>query len=541
MDLKLLIESECFSQNFPVKSGDFIRYCRERDVNIDDKILEYLEEKRLFFPIFRTEQYVNSTKHLGNLYSSNLVKEPRNEKFISWETFYTLNEKYNYKELSVISYYSKYQIFYLINILNMITIKLTLDKTKNDDTILIKAKQSKEKFLERFANKNDFNTFLFNYIQNKYLPKIRDSRYIVLTNIEWEQFERLTTLIDIKILKEKEISIDYLKRIRSNFALEGLSIDPLKNWYDLVKYISHEKREKLKGKALLAQDYYIVSDMLKRLIEDLTCEEQLETSLINDAMEGRGYIRVYGKKLNYKDIDILKRLVADYRIDPKPDLLLIVEGDSEEVAIPIILSAFDITLEQFRIEMYNIKGVDRNMDELIKYVVRPPIIKIDETVIVSPNRTKIYGLFDNEGRFRSKKPEEIIETIMVDLLRSIPETIEETTIDILKKETIKIKLCDNSFEYDNFTDEELSSELNKYGKKYGYQFNITPDEVGGCRKINKNLDKFIREKTLYQTSLNKKEFGKLIGKFIADEIKSGKKDRAIIDILDDVIEFAKLS
>ena len=99
-----------------------------------------------------------------------------------------------------------------------------------------------------------------------------------------------------------------------------------------------------------------------------------------------------------------------------------------------------------------------------------------------------------------------------------------------------------SFEYANFSDEELSRELNKYGRNYDPQFKITANEINGCRAENTNLDKFIRDKPdTYLKGLNKREFGEQIGNFIAKEIKERtnrpENQRPIEEVLNQIIGF----
>jgi len=541
MNLKLLIESESFSQNFPLELKEFIKYCNDRDILINEKILEFLEEKKLFFPIFRTEQWtMHDTKMLKKLYSTDLLKEPRNEEFIPWEEFYKLNEKFKIKELSINSYYSKYQLFYLKRILNFITLKFTFNQLDEDKEIFTKNKKFREDNIDLLLNSNNSDLiFLLNYGQNKYLPLVKDSRYTVLTNIDIEELNQLNSLIDLSnIFKETPYSIDDLKNIRVRFAVDGLSIDPLENWYHLIKYVSHEKRANLKGKALLAIDYYAISDMLKLLIEDLTGEEQLETASILDSPRSSWQIRIYGKKINHKDIDVLQRLLTEYGINPNPDLFFIVEGYSEEAVIPIILNSYGFSLEEYRIELYNVKGVDKKIDELIKYKGTPITRKINDKYYISPYGTKIFGLFDREGRFAHKEPEEIIDKIMKNIFETLPTELKTKKIsDVLENEIFIIKFWDKCFEYDNLSNKELILLLKEYGMKYGHEFEISDNEMNVYRNRNENIERLFRSKT--GADLSKKEFGKLIGNYIVENIRNGKEDYPIINVMNEVIYFSK--
>ena len=69
--LKYYIETELYLQNSPMNMKKFIDFCKKRGIKIDDKKLEDLEEKKLFYPIFRvtniynqiSEQYVGSVQN----------------------------------------------------------------------------------------------------------------------------------------------------------------------------------------------------------------------------------------------------------------------------------------------------------------------------------------------------------------------------------------------------------------------------------------------------------------------------------------------
>lgn len=539
MNLKLLIDSESFSQNFPIKLSDFIIYCRDRDISVNEEILEYLEEKRLFFPIFRSERFIEDTKNLKKLYSEGLVKEPKNEVFIPWKNFYRFDENSGNEKIITFSFYSTYQIFHIIKILPVITLKFTLNQIKDNYDVFLRDKKFKEKNIDKLLTQSvdvEYQMIFFiNYIQNKYLPFVKDSQIIYFADIRLKELDQLMSVINKSKILEK-YSIETLKQIRREFALNGYNIDPLKKWFHLVKYIDYKKRKELNGTALLAQYYYLVSDMLNLLIEDLTGEKQ--SDIYSAAlMESSDWMsQLYGKKLNYKDIDTLKIILTDYRINPYPDLLLIVEGHTEEVAIPIILSATNETLEEYRIELYNIQGANKNFDELMKYIGTPTVRKIDGKYDVY-FRTRIFLIFDNEGRWKNKKSDTITKIIMNEILKRLPKEMNEETCNILAMDTIKIKVCDKCFEYDNLSNEELIFLLDKYSKKHNNEFKINKSELYEYRQGNINIGDLYSAKTGH--GLGKREFGELIGYFLADKIKNGEDDSYINDVLKEVILFSK--
>lgn len=556
-----MIFQEAFNQNFPLEVDRFIEYCNDRNLKVREENLEYLEKEGIFRPLMRVrDYYVNNTSELKELYQQGYVDDPCQRDFVPWEKFY--KEKDGDLQKFIHTYYHPYQIYFLKQILNIKLIFTSFSFPQKDDELLRNIREWEEflkKYLDILRNDSKQNKFveLLLFIQNKYLPFVKQpGRIMIIRNIcdSLNNNEKLNN-IEEKILP-KEIAkflgleVEDINKYREAVGGQGLSIDPLANWYDLVKYTDYDKRQKLKGNALLAQDFYLISDMLALFLEDLTDKKPLETGSLHDSMRGRGKERFYGKKLNYIDRDVLIRILRQYGINPRPRLVLIVEGYTEETALPIISNAMNIPLERFDIEIVNIRGIDKDLRELIIYHATPDVYQVDKKFHIHPERTKVFILLDREGNKRGwiKKfiddPDKEIEAMMRDVLNIIKKRSGKSNAkinEIFLKQTVKHKIWDKSFEYDNFDDDELSQELNKYGKRYNYQYDITLDEIRDCRSKHKNLDDFIREKTSNNTNLNKEKFGEQLANLVADEIirRSNKfeNQRPIEKVLEDIVRF----
>ncbi len=561
MNVKELILQEAFYQNFPLEVDNFIDYCKKRGLkNVDRKYLKYLEQKERLKPVMCVVgSVVSNTTDLKELYENNHVIDPSQNGFVPWKTFYGTRPEYPREVIR--TYYHPYQIYSLNSELEsrirpLIRFNLI---PQNDESVVNLRKTGKNmgnrpEIMRKDSKKDEKFVELLLFIQNKYLPLVKQLGYINITgdspnNLErWYDLKR--KIIPNEIVSALGLKVEEIKDYRGSIGVYGLSIDPLENWYDLIKYIKYAKRQKLKGAALLAQDFYIISDMLALLLEDLTGEKQLETGSISDTMQGRGKVQVYGKKLNYVDRDILIELLREYGINPRPRLVLIVEGYTEEIVFPIIANAMGIPLERYDIQIINIQGVDKDPRPLIIDYATPDVYPFDNKYNIHPERTKVFLNFDNEGNKGSwikkliEKPDEEIEKMMKDVLRNIKNKgvdISAKIEEMIKEHTVKYYIWDKSFEYDNITDDkELSSELNKYGEKHGYNFDVTSDEIKDCRAKNRNLDMFIGDKT--DTNLNKREFGEQLGNFIAKEIKErtnrSENQRKIEKVLDQIIRFA---
>ena len=519
MNVNELILQEAFYQNFPLEVDKFIEYCKKRGLNnVDRKYLEYLEQEERLKPIMRVVgSVVSNTTDLKELYENNHVIDPSQNGFVPWKTFYETRPEYPREVIR--TYYHPYQIYSLNSELEsrirpLIRFNLI---PQNDESVVNIRKAGKNRgnrpeIMRKNSKKDEKFVELLLFIQNKYLPIVKQPGHIIVTgdrrsptnNLYERWYDLQKRSIPKEIVSALGLETEEIEDYRGLIGGYGRSIDPLNDWYDLIKYITYGKRQKLKGKALLAQDFYLISDMLALLLEDLTGEKQLETGSLDDTMRGRGKAGVYDKELNYVDRDVLIKLLREYGINPRPRLVLIVEGDTEEVAFPIIANSMGIPLERYDIQIINIRGVDKHPRELIVHHSTPDIYQMDKEYYIHPEGTKVFLIFDKEGNKGSwiekfiKNPNKEIEGMMADVLRSIKQKkkdISAETDAIFHEHTVKYKIWDNSFEYDNFSDDELSRELNRYGEKYGHSLGVTTEEIKDCRERKRNLDKFIRDKT----------------------------------------------
>jgi hypothetical protein len=516
MKLKELIDEDSFWQYFPLDANDFIEYCKERGIRINEEYLESLEKDGILKPIMRTREYhVCNISDLKELYKDELVFDPLEVKFTPWEEFYRYNAQYEYWQKTIYTYYHPYQII-LLN-------KILFYKKISANTSLIKTELDKQ---DKFVR-------LLLFVQNKYLPIITGYTYVDPL-LDYDDIEE--NIKPKEMVKRLNITIEEIKNFRRNVAVDGDSFDPLSNWYAIVKYIKFDKRKKLKGKALFAQDYYIISDMLGYLLEDLTGEEQIETGSLSDTMKGEGKKRIYGKKLNYKDRDVLSKLLYDYGINPKPKTMLLVEGDTEEISLPIIFEAMNFDVHKYGVQIINLNGVDKQIREMLVQYLVPDIFNGH----VYPFRTKIFIIADNEGRGYMKRLandqnyeiDSIVESVFKLIRKKIKPNSEDIIKDFLKK-GIKIDRWKNNFEYDNFpNDEELSIEINKH---YNNTTNITKYDVEKLRNGKGDLKKFIEKKT--GKKFYKSTFGVQLSKKIAEEIKCGNYNREVFEKLNNIIMF----
>ncbi len=119
-------------------------------------------------------------------------------------------------------------------------------------------------------------------------------------------------------------------------------LDPLLPWKSLVRFIAYERRQDLKGKALLAQDFYEVAEMLTLFARDLGIAAPAAISLdwqydryplqpFNASGTRRNAtpweLQKYGREDLARPYAMLEYLTNEFELNPKPLAIIFTEGE----------------------------------------------------------------------------------------------------------------------------------------------------------------------------------------------------------------------
>jgi hypothetical protein len=561
LTIERLIEGELFIQCPLVSSGDFIKFCKERDIEVSEKDLELYEKLGIFYPIarikfpkFKTKiEYIdNRTKYrdLGILqegedwngetieeyghfwwsksiatefYREGLLWSPKDRPFTLWDNFYD-------KELlhrKIESYYSIFQIYplYMVKQMSFMNLSLSWWSTYNNETInklvaQIKniAKETVQTLSER-DNISDEIADVCQIISNCYFPKTQtDKRTINISypshyhEWSWEDYchkwDAKSELLKMGITEEK------IKKYQEIMYLRARSYDPLENWHDLVQFISLEKKKRLKGKALLAQTFYAMEMILRLFYKELTGEDLSVERGINYKWKER----VYGKGVPDSNTIFLEYLTNEFHLNPRPKLILIVEGKAEYEQIPRLAKEIGYLFDTLGIRVELLEGIGNFIGGRIERF-------IDHYHNL---QTFVYLILDNENNARQFKNK---------LLKQ-KSRYSNANRYITKDEYIFI--WDTCFEFDNFSDVEIAHALSSMSNGR----NFTEIEIAECRKeYGKQADTLsalFKSKT--DLALNKPLFaGRLVDNLTANlksEYNDGKPKRKLLAKLEEIINLA---
>jgi len=479
----------------------FIKFCSERDLSVNRERLIRLEKMGLFSPIFRVRSPDQDSLPFY------IPLREGNNWFIkkwAWDTTGILS---NYKvpdekDQTQEGYYSIFQIDHLNIVLQGMSLQVQLDGfldskhhgdinwQKNGDSWLQYARQRMESLRTHEYRRSV--ALLCQYISNRYYPQTQgDQRtiqvsqghsssgnWITVFAPDWEWRKEARNWDPQKVARLFNLTPDKLRH-----AYEGLSIsqaycDPLERWYQLTQFISVNQRKKLKGTALQAETLRSGAHMLRLLYKDLYGDElkhpnEITGTIINHIPElsVREDSRLY-----------LEFVVNRYGINPRPKVCLILEGQSEEAAVEKIFKRYFGTHQgNFGIEILVLGGVDVATGSKKEDRFRAIFRLID---YLHHHQTITFLVLDNENYAKRLKKE-----------AQKAKSIHSNSRFVTRQDYIKI--WKDSFEFDNFSCNEIASALNKLSKGHA-TFKLK--EISICKKSSNpgnSLKNLFREKANY--------------------------------------------
>jgi hypothetical protein len=551
MDLtvKQLIGHGHFFQKTFLNVDGFVRYCKDRDIEVSQEKLEHLEELGVFLPMLRLRRPKIKIKireredgegyeELGILqegeeWSGELREEnggflwsnpdavqalldegylwiPTREKFQPWVRYKNEDGWWD-----VESYFSVFQTLPLFKFLESTTLTLGIDRIgswSKEDALkwfemwephakrIISVFQEGESAFDIAAN-------LCQVLSSRYLPYAQSEGATISVPhpdfFDWDKFRRDWNAKEF--LEQIGATTELVAKRWQTVIIQARHVDPLDSWRELVDFCKRSQKDRLKGKALLAQTWWTMEKMLNLFHEDLSGDRRYE---FDAAPEDRELF--YGKGVAKNEMKFLEFLANQYGVNPRPKLILVVEGDGEEEQFPRIAEELmPPSFPKVRIAVMNIKGIGElpKLERLIDHY--------------HSLQTIVFLVLDRENNAQGRR-RKLVQT----------QSKWNPNRTITKEEYIY--LWDKNIEFDNFTDEEIARAMTE---TCAGRYEFTSEEVADCRARfgheRDPLSKLYEERLNYglpKTELLKNLFDYAIAT-PEMEIVAKKVRRPIIDVI----------
>jgi hypothetical protein len=235
--------------------------------------------------------------------------------------------------------------------------------------------------------------------------------------------------------------------------------DPLGPWSELVAHAAPSQWASLRGQALTAVDLRIAAEMLLRYHDQLVERRRARRPTpvprrYPDPLRGR-----------LKRRRPLDRVLTEFGLSPHPQLVLVVEGETERRTFPRVMDHFGIRRDEDFISIQDAEGVGRKLEPLVAYLA-PRLGEEEPGRYVELDRppTRLLVVVDAEGPAETEAQREETRLKWLDrLLRTMPRDWhrDEQRMALMRQQldglvnTTSWRKSGDRFEFSHFTDLQL--------------------------------------------------------------------------------------
>ena len=526
----------------PLKTSDFLRFCKARDIILDKERLVRLERLGLFRPVFR----VRKPARARNLSAIRLPLQSGDRWFRNrwaWDTT-SIDSEYSVPDASDSSqeaFYSIFQIDHLEMVLQGMTLSVHLESYLERERTGSESDCAENSgrwldLADRHAEHIRTHEFrcslamLCQYISDRYYPQAQtDQRnirlsvsevlagWITMRSFDWDWEDYVRNWRPTRAERLFDLTPEKLKRAYQAMALAQSSCDPLSKWYQLVQFVAVAEREKLQGAALRAETLRSAAYMLRLLYKDLYEQElphpnEAHATVINWIPE----LEIREDRRRY-----LEFVVNRYRLNPQPTLVLLVEGESEIVMIErIFREYFGASVGTHSIELVNLQGIGSATGK--KKDNYSALLRLID--YLHHHQTFAFLILDNENDAKKMKDE----------LKN-RKSIHHDRRYVTRPEYIKI--WRSSLEIDNFSATEIAQALTKAARNKSVFSRTEVTEAKGKKRPASELSTLYEQKT--GRGLGKRDMANILTDIMMEPASSRAiANRPMVKVLERVVKLA---
>ena len=329
-----------------------------------------------------------------------------------------------------------------------------------------------DQYLTQLAQRYRTIAGVLTALEARYLPNL-DPEWTRISRVDerdlgrWVQYRKNFDPIDFSArfayTADQARSDAELLLVRAD-RIDPIASGPLRQ---LVRRLPPDGRKHLQGPALVAMDYRVAAEILLRFCEDLA-ERGVGSPVPAAATFGMSW-HPLRDRLSCRD-QTLDQDLMDLGLSPHPRVVLAVEGQTEEVHVPLVWKALGYPDAPELVRVLRLGGVDRDLEK-VAALAAAPLIRArlaghDAWQLAKPP-TRLLVAVDPEGR-HFETDQKIAKT-RAKLLAEIQSVLKAQGVDRPNRkeldELIEIQTwSQRCYEFSHFEDAELVDAILAVGR-----------------------------------------------------------------------------
>lgn len=308
----------------------------------------------------------------------------------------------------------------------------------------------------------------------RYYPVV-DPGFLRLSNTARDEWERFCADFDpIALSARLAVGKAELEDEAERLLAAAKAVDPLGPWSDLVRRAPIKSRDLLRGDALVAFDRRLAAEILLQFAEDLA---RRETSVAATRSSTRESERDSGRLTGGRDIT-LDEVLLDLGVSPHPGVVLVVEGETEEILVPRVFDHLRFDRTPDRVRILCMRGADNEL-ALVAAATAAPLLgaRIGDTYDLIRPPTRLLVAVDQDLNWDTASKVEKRRATMVNAIRKVlaAQGVPAHVDDL--NELVHVRTWPaRCFEFAHFTDIELARALRQVHRTCG---GLGPEQLAG--------------------------------------------------------------
>lgn len=247
-------------------------------------------------------------------------------------------------------------------------------------------------------------------LEARYLPTV-DPEWLRLTNADVEEWEGFRTYFDpVGMVSTLGVVPDEVQAFAEWLLHRAHTLDPTGDWSRLIRRAPDRAWKTLTGDALVALDHRLAAEILLLFYEDLSQRNAAAPLPEPPPMAWHPLV----ERISDHQDEELDSLLAHLGVSPHPGVVLVVEGETEELLVPRVFDHLKLRRTPDLVRVLCMRGADTELPLVAAATVAP---------LLGQRRGDSYDMI--------RPPTRLVIAVDQDQGWSTPTKVERKRINIL--------------------------------------------------------------------------------------------------------------
>jgi hypothetical protein len=302
-------------------------------------------------------------------------------------------------------------------------------------------------------------------LEARYLPTV-DPEWLRLANVEVEEWDEFRTYYDpVAMLSTLGVVPEEVQAFAEWLLHRAHTVDPTGDWSRLIRRAPDRGWKTLTGDALIALDHRLAAEVLLLFYEDLA---QRNAAPPLPELPRMAWHPLF-ERISDQGDEELDSLLAHLGVSPHPGVVLVVEGETEELLVPRVFDHLNLRRTPDLVRVLCMRGADTELPLVAAATVVPLLgqRRGDSYDMIRPPTRLVVAVDQDQGWDTPAK----VERKRANILNAIRKVIaaQGATVSDEDLETFVIvkQWPGKCFEFAHFDDTELAAALRRINPTCG--------------------------------------------------------------------------